>query len=203
MAGILRAIAGTLVVSVLITAGVLGRIALETRANSPSPAQAIVVLGAAQYNGTPSPVFEARLDHAAQLFRDGAAPRIITTGGSQVGDAWTEAAAGMHYLDELGLDGVELSEVSQGKDTLESLRMTDVLLQQHGWNDVILVTDPWHMARCRAIAQDLGWRVQTSPVTSGPATEDAVRLKYMTRELAAMVFYRLVGGSSGLGSTVL
>ena len=92
-----------------------------------------MVLGAAQYDGDPSPVFQARLDHAAELYRDGVAPRILTIGGGQTGDRTTEGAAGAAYLAELGIDRSALTAVGTGDDTLASLRAAEVLLTENGW----------------------------------------------------------------------
>jgi uncharacterized SAM-binding protein YcdF (DUF218 family) len=198
-----RYLAGVLVLGVVITAGLAVRIVQFAQPADVTQADTIIVLGAAQYNGTPSSVFRERLDHAAQLYRSGAARNIITTGGGQPGDAVSEGEAGARYLVRAGLPKAAVHAVSTGVDTLISLRAAAAEADAHGWNSVILVTDPWHMARSRAMARDLGLAVQTSPVTSGPAAADAVRGRYIVRELAGLLFYRLIGGSSGAGSAVL
>jgi uncharacterized SAM-binding protein YcdF (DUF218 family) len=198
-----RYFAGVLVLGVVIAAGLVVRIVQFAQPADVTQADAIIVLGAAQYNGTPSAVFRERLDHAAQLYRSGDAPHIITTGGGQPGDAMSEGEAGARYLVSDGLPESSVDAVATGIDTLISLRAAAAEARAHGWDSVILVTDPWHMARSRAIARDLGLDVQTSPVTSGPAADDAVRARYIARELAGLLFYRLVGGSSGSGSAVL
>jgi uncharacterized SAM-binding protein YcdF (DUF218 family) len=198
-----RYLAGVLVLGVVITVGLTVRIVQFAEPTDVAQADAIIVLGAAQYNGTPSAVFRERLDQAARLYRDGAAAHVITTGGGQPGDAVSEGEAGARYLVKAGLPRSSVHAVTTGIDTLLSLRAAAAEVSAHGWDSVILVTDPWHMARSRAMARDLGLAVQTSPVTSGPATDDAVRARYITRELAGLLFYRLVGGSSGSGSAVL
>lgn len=198
-----RYLAGVLVLGLVIATGLVIRIIQFAQPTSVARADAIIVLGAAQYNGTPSSVFRERLDHAAQLYRSGVAGHVITTGGGQPGDAVSEGEAGARYLVGTGLPESSVDAVTTGIDTLISLRAAAAEADARGWNSVILVTDPWHMARSRAIARDLGLAVQTSPVTSGPATDDAVRARYIARELAGLLFYRLVGGSSGSGSAVL
>lgn len=198
-----RYLAGVLVLGVVIAAGLAVRILQFAQPTDVSQADVIVVLGAAQYNGTPSSVFRERLDHAGQLYRSGAARHIITTGGGQPGDAMSEGEAGERYLVDAGLPKSAVIAVTTGIDTLISLRAAAAVANGNGWDSVILVTDPWHMARSRAIARDLGLTVQTSPVTRGPATDDAVRARYIARELAGLLFYRLIGGSSGSGSAVL
>lgn len=200
---VVRYLAGAVLIALVISAGLTIRIVQFAQPTSVSDAAAIIVLGAAQYNGRPSSVFQERLDHAAALYRSGAAPRVITTGGGQPGDAVTEGQAGATYLIAQGLPKQAVIAVPVGIDTLISLRAAADVTRRHSWQDVILVTDPWHMARSRAMARDLGMSVQTSPVTEGPATESAVRAKYIARELAGLVFYRLLGGSSGSGSAVL
>ena len=106
MRTVLRYLGGAVLVAVLIVGGVTLRVIQIGHLDERSPADAIVVLGAAQYDGEPSPIFQARLDHAAALYRDGVAPRIVTIGGGQTGDRTTEGAAGAAYLADLGIDGI-------------------------------------------------------------------------------------------------
>lgn len=200
---LLRWLAGAVLVTVLVAAGVVVRIVQFGHTDQHATADAIVVMGAAQYNGRPSPVFAARLDHAAALYRDGDAPHIVTLGGRQIGDAETEGQAGKKYLAQSGVPESALLAVGVGNDTLISLRAAAAELATRGWQSVIIVSDPWHVARSRMIARDLGLFVQVSPVTSGPATGDSVELRYVERELLGTLFYRLTGGSSGAGSAVL
>ncbi len=200
---LLRWLAGTLVVGVLVVAGIAARIVQFGHADQHAAADSIVVLGAAQYNGRPSPVFAARLDHAADLYRGGAAQHIITLGSNQPGDAVTEGEAGRQYLADAGIPDSALLAVGTGNDTLISLRAAARAMHDHGWTSTIIVTDPWHEARCRMIARDLGLAVQVSPVTSGPAAAGSVELRYIQREVLGTLFYRLLGGSSGAGSAVI
>ena len=200
---LLRWLAGAVLVSALIIAGILGRIVQFAHADQHARADVIVVMGAAQYNGRPSPVFAARLDHAAALYRAGAAAHVLTVGGGQPGDAVTEGEAGRRYLADAGLPGSALVAVGTGDDTLVSLRAAAAIMTDRGWTSVIVVTDPWHSARCRMIARDLGLAVQVSPVTTGPATARSVEPRYIGRELLGTLFYRLTGGSSGAGSAVI
>lgn len=200
---LLRWVAGLVVVGVLIVAGIALRTVQFAHADQHATADTMVVMGAAQYNGRPSPVFAARLDHAAALYRDGAARHIITVGGGQQGDAVTEGEAGRQYLAAAGIPESALVAVPAGIDTLISLRAAAAAMVERGWSSVIIVTDPWHEARCRMIARDLGLDAQVSPVTTGPATADSVELRYIEREVVGSLFYRLVGGSSGAGSAVI
>lgn len=198
-----RYLAGTLLVAVLVVGGVALRVVQVGHQDGEARSDAIVVLGAAQYNGRPSAVYAARLDHAAALFRRSVAPRILTIGGGQEGDRLTEGEAGRRYLADAGIPASALIAVGTGNDTLVSLRATDQLLDQHHWQSVVLVTDPWHAERCRVIASDLGLDVQVSPVTKGPSVADGVETRYVMRETLGTLFYLLTGGSSGAGSAVL
>ena len=203
MRTVLRYLGGAVLVAVLIVGGVVLRVIQVGHVDQRATADAIVVLGAAQYNGEPSPVFQARLDHAARLYRDGVAPRIVTIGGGRTGDRTTEGAAGAAYLTDLGIDGSALTAMGSGDDTLASLRAADILLTDNGWTSVVLVTDPWHAARSALMATDLGLQVQVSPVDQGPSVRDGVEARYVLREVLGLLYYRLTGGSSGVGSTVV
>ena len=109
------------------------------RDDAPKRAEAIVVLGAAQYNGRPSPVLRARLDHALMLYRAGVAPMIIVTGGRQPGDRTTEASASASYLMAHGVPDARLRREVQGTNTWESLAATARFLRRDGVRDVVLV----------------------------------------------------------------
>lgn len=197
---------GTLLVTALIV-GVVGGRVVRTASADPvvgaGAADAIVVLGAAQYDGDPSPVYRARLDHAAALFDRGVAPNVVTIGGGKSADRTTEGAAGRDYLLGAGLPAQALTSVGVGSDTLVSLRAARAQLADRGWDEIVLVTDPGHAARASLMARDLGWSVQVSPVRTGPAVAPDLQSRYLVRETLATVFYLAVGGSSGLGSPVL
>jgi uncharacterized SAM-binding protein YcdF (DUF218 family) len=200
---VVRYLGGAVLIATVIVTGVVLRIVQVGGSDGRAAADAIVVLGAAQYNGDPSPVFQARLDHAAALYRDGVAPRIVTIGGGLIGDRTTEGAAGAAYLAGVGIEQPDLTVVGTGADTLASLRAANAVLTANGWTSIVLVTDPWHAARASMMASDLGLTVQVSPVSDGPSVRAAVAPAYLTREALGILYYRLTGGSSGAGSTVL
>jgi uncharacterized SAM-binding protein YcdF (DUF218 family) len=132
------------------------------------PSDAIVVLGAAQYWGKPSPVLRARLDHAIELWRRGIAPRVVLTGGVGVGDTTSEAAVSRKYVLSQGLpDSVILLEAS-GRTTRESLRSVATMLQSRGYQRVVLVSDPFHMLRLDILARRFGLVPYTSPTRTSP-----------------------------------
>jgi len=156
------------------------------------PAQAIVVFGTAQYNGTPSPVLAARLDHAVDLYRRRLAPVIVVTGGNQPGDRYTEAGASADYLLRRGVpDSDVLREVS-GTTSWQSLAATANFLGDRKINDVLLVSDPFHSYRIRAMAAELGLAGRFSPTRTSPihGIEEA---RYMARETAAVAVGRIIG----------
>jgi uncharacterized SAM-binding protein YcdF (DUF218 family) len=200
---VLRYLGGALLVAALIVIGMVVRVVQVSGQDGRAAADAIVVLGAAQYDGDPSPVFRARLDHAADLYAQGVASRIVTIGGGRAGDRTTEGAAGAAYLAATGIDEADLIAVGTGEDTLVSLRAANEVLTAAGWNSVVLVTDPWHAARAAMMADDLGLATQVSPVSDGPSVVAGVEPRYVIREALGILFYRLTGGSSGLGSTVM
>jgi len=135
-----------------------------------SKTQAIIVLGAAQYDGRPTDVFKARLDHAHELWKAGVAPTIVVTGGGQPGDRYTEAGAGAEYLHELGVPDTAIQRETTSRSSWESLTASARFLQDEGITRVTLVSDPFHMLRLRLIAEDLGFDAVTSPTRTSPIT---------------------------------
>jgi uncharacterized SAM-binding protein YcdF (DUF218 family) len=133
------------------------------RATDPDPAEAIVVLGAAQYDGRPSPQLAARLDHALDLWNAGVAPVVMVTGGNQPGDRFTEAEASARYLVDRGLPESAIMREDEGRNTYESLDVASQLLAAAGIERVVLVTDPYHVLRTRLIAEQLRLDAAGSP----------------------------------------
>lgn len=132
------------------------------------PADAIVVLGAAQYVGRPSPVFKSRLDHAVKLWKGGTAPLVILTGGFGAGDTTTEAEVGRKYVIGQGVpDSVILVE-NAGRSTSASLRTVVGMMQARELKTAVLVSDPFHMFRLGIIARRLGLEAYTSPTEDSP-----------------------------------
>jgi uncharacterized SAM-binding protein YcdF (DUF218 family) len=176
----------------------------NARQDARPSSDAIVVLGSAQYNGVPSSIFQARLEHAKALYDDGVAPVIVTVGGKAVGDAFTEAEAGEEYLANAGVPADALLAVPEGVDTLESMRVVSAAFDDHGWSTAVLVTDPWHAMRAERMAQDAGIEAESSPTRQGPAVQTrATQFRYILRETAAYLLYRATGhsvaGAPGIG----
>ncbi|MFD6950600.1 hypothetical protein A6A08_04205 [Nocardiopsis sp. TSRI0078] len=167
------------------------------RQDDRTPSDAIVVLGASQYNGVPSPVFEARLRHAQVLYLEGVAPVIVTVGGKQPADNFTEAASGRAWLIEVGVPADQIIAVEEGRDTLQSIQAVSLVFEEHAWDSAILVSDPWHSLRSEQMAADHGIEAGTSPSRSGPAViERRTQLWYITRETAALWYYWIFNDSS-------
>jgi uncharacterized SAM-binding protein YcdF (DUF218 family) len=177
---------------VIVVFYVAAHIWLVAREDQHPRSDAIVVLGASQYNGTPSPVFAARLDHALTLFNEQVAPHIVTVGGKEPGDVYTEAGSGKTYLTAHGVPASAIVAVQTGRDTLSSLRAVDAQFKAHGWTSAVLVTDPWHCLRSRTMARDLGIRAFTSPERTGPAVASrGVEVRYIARETEAYIYYKI------------
>lgn len=161
-----RAVLGlvTLVAALwLVAAAQVWRVASRDEAR---PADAIVVLGAAQYRGRPSPVLRARLDHAIGLYARGLAPRLVLTGGIAEGDTASEAAVSRSYALQAGVPDSAILMENEGRTTHQSLEHVAHLLQARRMNRVVLVSDPFHLARAAQIARRQGLEVHTSPTRS-------------------------------------
>ena len=196
-----RAVTWVLVIALLSCLVIPGFIAFRVwhvaRVDDRTPADAIVVLGAAQYNGVPTPVFQARLEHAALLFDEGVAPQIITVGGSQPGDLYTEAGSGRAYLTRLGVPPEVILAVETGTNTEGSLDAVAQTVRDQGGQSVVLVSDPTHSYRSRMMARDAGLDAWTSPTRHGPAVWTREnQIMSIIRETGAVLWYqyhRIVG----------
>lgn len=151
-----------------------------------SHADAIVVMGAAQYDGRPSAVFRARLDHARELQKDGVAPLVVVLGGKREGDRFTEAQAGAAYL-ERTLPASRVTGVGTGRNTLESLKAFRDFAAKHRLHHIVIVSDPLHLARSQEMAEKLGLEVSVSRPAGGPASARGVAL---LRETIVLTYYR-------------
>jgi vancomycin permeability regulator SanA len=149
---------------------------------------AIVVLGAAQYDGRPSPVLEARLDAALGLYEDGHASVIITTGSNQEGDRFTQGFTGFTYLRDQGVPETDLRIVVDGTNTFEELSATANVLRDEGLGtEVLLVSDPYHALRAVEIAREVGLDAWFSP------TDLDSSFRQLIRETAGVSVGRVVG----------
>ena len=152
------------------------------RRDEARPASAIVVLGAAQYAGRPSPVFKARLDHGIALWKRGIAPYLVLTGGMGVGDTTSEAAVGRRYALRMGIPDSAIRVETEGRTTSESLRAVVTLLDSLPDRSVVLVSDPFHSLRVSILARRLGLEPYTSPTRTSPISESREAWKYILSE---------------------
>jgi vancomycin permeability regulator SanA len=165
---------------------------MASRDDNVHKAEAIVVFGAAQYNGRPSAVLRARLDHAVDLYHQHVAPYIVVTGGRQPGDKFTEATASADYLHTKGVPDSDILREVSGHSSWQSLASTASFLKVRHIKDVILVSDPFHSLRIGGMAAELGLDASTSPTRTSPITGfDAA--EYMGRETVAVALGRIVG----------
>lgn len=194
---ILAAVVGLALILVLVTAT---RVWWFARQDDRRVSDAIVVLGAAQFDGRPSSVFTARLVHARDLWKDDVAPRVITVGGNRAGDRFTEATAGKRWLSQHGVPAGRIVAVGTGTDTLTSVEAVDAAMQQRGWSTAVVVTDPWHALRTRSMASDQGIDVAMSPTRQGPAVRQrSTEFRYIARETLAYLYYKAFKRSADSG----
>lgn len=156
-------------------------------ADQRQPVDAIIVLGAAQYDGEPSPVFQGRLDHAYSLWDEGIAPLIATTGSNQPGDRVTEGFAGFEYLRFEGVPETALLVITDGASTWEQLLATARQLRQRDLDSVVLVSDPYHALRLTQIADEVGLDASVS------STDGTTSIRNLARETAAVSLGRILG----------
>ena len=199
-AGISGAFLRLVLLGIVVTTAVAGyaayRIWDQAGRDERRAADAIVVMGAAQYDGRPSPLFAARLDHAIALFHEGVAPRLVLTGGKREGDRTTEAASGRAYAirHEVPEDAILAEDTS--RTTLQSIRGVEALMRDAGLETAVFVSDPSHMLRVLRMAADVGIEAYGSPTRTSPLERDpAGQLDATVHELGALGVYFLIGDS--------
>ena len=153
------------------------------RSSGTREVDAIVVMGVAQYDGRPSPQLQARLDHVLTLWKSGVAKLVVTTGGNQPGDRFTEARASADYLVAGGIPEAAISMEDIGSTTLQSLQGVAEILHSRGLSSVEIVTDPYHALRSRLIAQDLGLTAYVSPTEHSAVTGGAEKRRMINEGL--------------------
>jgi uncharacterized SAM-binding protein YcdF (DUF218 family) len=181
----LMALAGVCVLGYLSVT--FGQVWWMSRRDGAREADAVVVLGAAQYDGRPSPVLQDRLDHALDLYERELVEVIVVTGGKQAGDRFTEAFTGYTYLREKGVPESALLTEVQGRNSWESIAAAARILRERGLTDAVMVTDGYHALRVDAIADELGLDASVSPSRTGGS------LKELIKETGAVAVGRIVG----------
>jgi uncharacterized SAM-binding protein YcdF (DUF218 family) len=139
------------------------RIVREASLQEVHPADAIVVFGAAEYSGRPSPVYRARLDHAFDLFNRGVAPVVITTGGAAADPSYSEGGVGHEYLMHRGIPDADLIAETQGSDTAQSAKRIGVIMRTNHMRSCVAVSDEYHMFRIRKLLEHEGVQVFVAP----------------------------------------
>ena len=191
----------TLILLGLLAVGLIGasavsvwRAAHTDEASRIDRADVILVLGAAQYGGRPSPVFRGRLEHARLLYGKGFADRILVLGAAKPGDDLSEAEAGARYLRDQGVPGRAVDASPVGSTTMESLRGAEDYMRRRSLRSAFLVSDPWHNLRIRRMARDLGIQGYVSATWHSAARSQNTRLAGYSRETLAYLYYRVFGG---------
>jgi uncharacterized SAM-binding protein YcdF (DUF218 family) len=180
----------------LVAVYAIARIWQQGEIDEARPAGAIVVLGAAQYDGRPSQVFKARLDHATALYAQGLAGYLVVTGGKRPGDRTTEAAVARAYALQQNVPADRILIEDKGRSTLESMRAVASILRSQGIRDAVFVSDPTHMLRVLRMARDEGIEAYGSPTRTSPLQADAAsRWGATVHELGAMAVYLLAGAA--------
>lgn len=182
---------GVLAVLAVVLLGALAvRIVVEARSDDRRASDVIVVLGAAQYDGEPQAYLTARLEHALALYEDGVAPDVVTVGGAQPGDRFSEAEAGEQWLVDRGVPEGDVVAVPRGRNTLASMSAVSVVMRENGWDSAVVVTDPWHSLRATEMLRQQGRTAFGSPTRTGPANDGlAAALPYTARETLAYAYW--------------
>ena len=191
-----RRLVWTLVVLLLGTAGYYGVSLLQVhaagRADDARPVDALVVMGAAQYDGTPSPQLQSRLDHVIELWQAGYASTIVVTGGKQPLDRFTEAEASAAYLIERGVPESVIVRENTSRNTYDSLVGVRRLLAERGFGSALLVSEPYHMLRTKLIAEELGLEAFVSATRTSPLSR-RMELRREAKEAAGVALGRIIG----------
>jgi vancomycin permeability regulator SanA len=165
-----------------------GAIYWNARAAEPHQADAIVVMGAAQYNGRPSQVFQARLDHALELYEQGYAPLIVVTGGKMPGDVYTEAETATQYLVDRGVPPDAILAENQGRDTWQSMQGVAAVLEGTDVGSLLIVSDGYHLLRSELMAGELGYQAWGSAAPDSPIRPwSGSELAYVIRETGGII----------------
>ena len=187
----MRLVSGTLKLFLFLGACwalLLASIAVYGRRDEARPADAIVVLGAAQYNGHPSPVLEARLQHAVELYRRGLAEHLIVTGGRAPGDRESEGEVSKRWAVRAGVPEDAIL-VTSGMTTREQMRDVTRLMKDREMKDAVLVSDPFHMLRLKLLALQMGVHGHTSPTRTSPISRNPrEERKFLLRESIGLPF---------------
>jgi uncharacterized SAM-binding protein YcdF (DUF218 family) len=170
----------------------IAAIYVQARSDQTRPVDAIVVMGAAQYNGRPSPILRARLDEAFAAYREGVAPLIVVTGGRQAGDQFTEAEASRDYLIGRGVPEEDILLENEAHNSWQSMQGAAELLKERNLSSVLLVSDGFHLFRVKMMAKDLGLKAFGRPASNSPIQQNSGReFSYAVREAGGVIAHIL------------
>jgi uncharacterized SAM-binding protein YcdF (DUF218 family) len=186
-----RTVAALMFGAVLYVVTNIAQVWVVGRSDQARNVDAIVVMGVAQYDGRPSPQLQARLDHVLALWGTGVTQLVITTGGNQPGDRFTEARASADYLIAGGVDETLIAMEDLGSTSLQSLRGVAEIMKSRNLESVLIVTDPYHALRSRLIAQDLGLVAYVSPTPSSTVRGNTELRRMINEGLGVSVAYVL------------
>jgi uncharacterized SAM-binding protein YcdF (DUF218 family) len=188
-----RVISFILLLIIVIPLYFAGSIWYAARNSEPVKSEVILVMGAAQFDGRPSEVLQARLDESLKIYKAGLAPKIYTVGSGAPGDRTTEAAASKNWLIKNGVKRINILSITEGRDTLGSTQAYAKVMKKAKLNSVVIVTDPYHCFRSVKMASGQGLSASCAPVKTGPATVANSGYKYLARETGAYLAYITVG----------
>ncbi len=192
---VLQLAVGALLASVVLVGFMALQIGAQGARDERRTADAIVVLGAAQFNGRPSDVFRARLQHAVELWQEGLAPYLVVTGGKLPDDLTTEAAVAREWAIGHGVPAEAILEEQHGRTTLESIEAVGAIFRRHGLHTGLFVSDETHMLRVLRMASDQGMQAWGSPTRTSPTDrDDGRRGKALLHEMAGLAAYYVGGG---------
>lgn len=183
----------TLTLVTLVVLGIAGLVTLiywQARTDEARPVDAIVVMGAAQYNGRPSPVFRARLEHTLQLYHQGLAPMIVVTGGSSPGDQFTEGETAFAWLTERGVPPEAIAVEREGRNTWQSVQGIPALLPAGADTRLLAVSDGFHLFRSELMLRELGYSAYSSAAPGSPIVPGSPgEFWYVIREVGGVLAF--------------
>lgn len=182
-----------LVVALAIPTYALARTWYEARNSEIKKSDAIVVMGAAQLDGRPGEVLEARLREAKRIYNEKFATRIFTLGAGAPGDRFTEAGTAREWLGRNGIPRKSITAIRIGRDSFSSIEGLAKSVDEKIYKNIIIVTDPYHCLRSKTMAADFGFRASCSPVRTGIASVDKAGIRYLIREAGAYLAYISLG----------
>jgi len=176
--------------AILLVGSLVTAIYWQARSDQTGPVEAIVVLGAAQYDGRPTPVLRARLDKALTVYKAGDAQWVVVTGGKQEGDRFTEAESSRDYLVAHGVPERAILLENQGRSSWQSMQGAGKMLEARGVKRILVVSDGFHLFRLKLMARHLGFTAFGAAATDSPIHRDSrLEFDYVVREAGGVIAF--------------